>query len=109
MEIKRVGNKLTADGSVVQCPDCGSEHIWKVGPVPTRSGPKLRVKCADCACTFFPKAVEPAPVVEPKVKAKPKKKKPKAKAKSSKPGKAVQLSDAVSLKPDEMFEDKEQE
>ena len=84
MEIKRVGDKLTADGKVVKCPECGSDHIWKVGPVPHRSGPKMRVKCADCALTFYPKAA----------KSTPRKRK---------------LVDAVSLKPDEMFEEGEQE
>jgi len=37
----------------IKCPECGSTHVWKVGSVPTRSGPKLRYKCVECARSFY--------------------------------------------------------
>ncbi len=37
----------------IKCPECGSVRVWKVGAVPTRSGPKERYKCVVCARSFY--------------------------------------------------------
>ncbi len=55
----------------IKCPECGSLRIWSVGTVPTRSGPKKRYKCYECARSFY------AP--EPKRKRAPRKAKKAAK------------------------------
>ncbi len=49
----------------IKCPECGSTHVWSVGVVPTRGGPKKRYKCYSCARTFY--------VEKPKRVRKPKK------------------------------------
>ena len=40
-------------GKVIKCPDCGNGSLWSVGLVPTREGKKQRVKCTECARTFY--------------------------------------------------------
>jgi len=41
--------KVIYKGRTLQCPECGSQRLHKVGTVPTRSGPQQRVICLDCA------------------------------------------------------------
>jgi len=37
------------------CPDCESRHIWLKGVVPSRKGLKVRLWCAECGRTYYPK------------------------------------------------------
>ena len=39
--------------SNIKCPECGSDELWKIGYIPTRTGKKHRMKCTKCARTFY--------------------------------------------------------
>ena len=52
----------------VKCPECGSDKIWGVGMVPARKGKKHRMKCSECARTFYAEDVKPKRVRKSKSK-----------------------------------------
>ena len=58
----------------LKCP-VGHTTIWKVGTVPTRTGPRVRYKCSTCARSFYAKGALDKPEPKPAVADKPKPKK----------------------------------
>ena len=50
---KEVVEEDTEMAGNVKCPECGSTHVWKTGTVLTRKGRKARLKCQECARSFY--------------------------------------------------------